>query len=123
MIAADVFRVLLQNEVGFLFGLIKLTGCEIEAPAVQACVQPVRIKFDRLLQRRVSRFPVVLGQGGLCEFVIGVDEPRIEPQSVSKLNRRVAILLLGHILLAGGKVFHLGALGIARARTDRQNNR
>ncbi len=52
----------------------------------------------------------MLRQGGLCEFVIGIDEPRIEPQSVSKLDRRVPILLLGHVLLAGGKVFHLGAL-------------
>jgi hypothetical protein len=55
-------------------------------------------------------------QIGLRKLVISVNKAWIEPESVSELDRGIAVPALIHVVLTRFKVLKLGLLWIARAR-------
>ena len=71
------------------------------------------IQFDGLFESAVRGKPVMPSQIRLRKLVISINKAWIEPESVSKLDRRIAVLALVHIVLTRLKVLKLGLLWIA----------
>src|ERR1700757_594622 len=111
-------RFFAEDVLRFSLGLIELARSKVEAPAVQAGVQSVRIEFDRSFKGVICSAPLALSQVCLRQLVVGIDKSRINPESISKLDRRRRKLPLLHVALAQGKVFCLCTFGISCARVE-----